>query len=206
MSLPSIRSHSVETADVEERTCGIPYQHRKRSQSDDLVLSGKKRTKSLDTTSVLPPSAWRDEFVATGFGTLDSRFAKLSPMRAGRWSEEETRYAIRLMYDLYVGHIKTPYRRYLKDVVCEELHSAPLRVFKKFRGHRILRNTTFSDEFSDPNRSKRMTLWETVSFNGLEDLQRQAMQVDRQELRSKFLQRIAIDVYGNIRRESSREN
>ena len=198
MSLPSIRSHSVETADVKEKTCGIPYQQRERSQSDDLVLSCKKRTKSLD---VLPPAAWCDEFVATGFGTPDSRFANLSPMRAGRWSEEETRYAIRLLHDFCVGHIKTPYRRYLKNVVCKELHSAPLRVFKKIRGHRILGNTTFSDEFGDPNRSKRVALWETVSFNGLEDLQRQAMEGDRQELRSKFLQRIAIDVYGNIRRD-----
>ena len=180
MSLPSLRSRS--TGSIPE----TPNRRRNRSHSEGMASNPNIRP-------FLPSPEWRSQFTNHGF-----EFTQGCPLRAGRWCEEETRYALRLIYELFTGEKRTPYRQSIKDVLCQELHTTPIRVFKKFKGHKILKHQTLmSGESSLLNAESR---WKTMEFPKIQQLRLQAETTPCHGLRQKFLRQIALETYRTLQR------
>ena len=139
---------------------------------------------------IQPFSTWKPQFMRIGFEHVPNY-----PLRSGRWGDEETRYAFRLMYDLFTGRIRTSYRRYIRDVVCQKVHTSRIRVFKKFKGHKLLtrcRTLLEEDVVQDDLEMKWREMNLPKRFN---ELQQEAEQTDCQILRYKFLEKVSESVY-----------
>lgn len=151
---------------------------------------------------MLPPPSWRQEFVQTGFDETKV-FFKQCPLRAGRWSNEEIAYTLRMIHDLASGQVRTTYRCYVRDILQKELHTSSMRIFKKLKGHKVLKSQTLVFGHVDRNilaEAKRNA--QELQFPTLEALHNRALKTTSQALRKDFLERIAIDVFAESRRRS----
>ena len=172
--LPPLRSwaHGIEFRGVAR----VPVLKRSReseAKASQLQEPVNKRMKGTD----------REAFLEHGF--RHEPF-KSKPQRVGRWGRAETTYAIRLMQALLTGEKKTPYRRCIRDVFKEELHTNSARVFKKFRGNKLLRVSTFSQQGKVLPTVERPA-WHDIVLVGYENLQHSVLATPLDELREQFL-------------------
>ena len=129
------------------------------------------------------PKLGLNAFVEYGF---TAEPYKSMPKRVGRWGAAETAYAIRLMHALLTGEKRTKYRRHIREVLQEELHTNPVRVFKKFCGNKVLKVSTLSRHSKvllEPDRPR----WDNIDLLGYETLQDYVVSKPLQELREQFL-------------------
>ena len=166
---------------------------RKNSSSTDT-------TTTTDTDDINDKLDWGDSFMKFGFDAPNSPFPKYCSRRTGRWTRQETKFAVRLIHDLITGTLQTKVVAPIRTILSNMLHTSGTRVFKKFKGHPVLKQLS-TNAATDQTILKHMpTLaWNEVHLTGLETIQREILKSSMQQLRQEFLQSIRFDTYMELK-------
>ena len=206
-STPPATTHWVARRISEEPPA--PHVVQSQSKSEEVQVCNGFQERSRVVAPSINESRTRHSssdsmkrFLKDGFDT-GSPFRRIK-LRSGRWTTQETMYAIKIVQDALLNELKTPTRRYIREVLQEYLHTTTARIHNKFKGHAALSYLTCQVGHSDSKKWQKISS-ESPAFHSTlplpEQLVNETKEHNIEELRQEFLKSIAktcVSEYDNL--------